>query len=235
MKIFISWSGERSKSVANALHDWLPNVIQSLQPWMSESDIKKGARWGPDIASQLEEARVGLICLTPENLEEPWILFEAGALSKTLEETYVCPYLFDVEPTNIKGPIAQFQMTKADKEDTRRLIHTINRALPKDNIPEEKLNAAFDKWWPDLEASLKKVPEIKEEPESQRPDREILEEILELAREQTRLIRTPPSPFAGKVPSSPLHITLDTGERATILGGERLIGPRPPQKGEEET
>lgn len=94
MKIFISWSGSMSQAIAEALHDWLPRVIQAVQPWLSSTNIDKGARWSDDIAAQLEETKFGLICLTRENLEAPWILFEAGALSKTLDRTYVCPYLF---------------------------------------------------------------------------------------------------------------------------------------------
>lgn len=43
MKVFISWSGETSKKVALALKAWLPNVIQALDPWMSDKDIEKGA------------------------------------------------------------------------------------------------------------------------------------------------------------------------------------------------
>ena len=92
MKVFISWSGKRSQALANMLRDWLPNVIQAIKPWMSDVDIDKGSRWSKDIALQLEESKVGIICLTPENLEAPWILFEAGALSKSLEKTYVCPF-----------------------------------------------------------------------------------------------------------------------------------------------
>lgn len=129
MKVFISWSGERSKAVAEALHDWLPNVIQTVRPWVSLADIEKGTRWSTDIAAQLEECRIGLICLTPENLSAPWLLFEAGALSKTLEKTFVCPYLVNLQPADVRGPLSQFQMTTAEKEETRKLLHTINKAL----------------------------------------------------------------------------------------------------------
>ena len=104
MKIFVSWSGERSHGVAEALRNWLPHVIQGLQPWLSSNDIDKGARWATDIASHLEESRVGIICLTPENIDSAWILFEAGALSKTVNQTFVCPYLVDLNLPMSKVP-----------------------------------------------------------------------------------------------------------------------------------
>ncbi|MFX0196031.1 MAG: TIR domain-containing protein [Candidatus Hodarchaeota archaeon] len=159
MKVFISWSGPKSLEVAKALHSWLPFVINALEPWMSSDDIQKGTRWATSLAAQLEETRVGLICLTRGNLEAPWILFEAGALSKTLDHTFVCPYLVDLEPGDVEGPLAQFQSTKADKEDTRRLLHTINRALDSKALSEQRLNTIFERWWPDLEGKLSNLPE----------------------------------------------------------------------------
>lgn len=186
MKVFISWSGKRSQALANMLRDWLPNVIQAIKPWMSDVDIDKGSRWSKDIALQLEESKVGIICLTPENLEAPWILFEAGALSKSLEKTYVCPFLFKIDPSDIKGPLVQFQATKANKNDTQKLLHTINQALEGEAIPKEKLDEAFEVWWPKFEQNLENIPDIETIKEPKRSDREILEEILELVRTQAR-------------------------------------------------
>lgn len=185
MKVFISWSGERSQALAQAFREWLPNVIQAVQPWMSAADIEKGTRWSSDIAGQLEETRVGIVCLTPDSLEAPWIHFEAGALSKTVQKTYVCPYLLEVEPTDIKGPLVQFQAARANKDDTRKLLHTINRALDREALTDSQLDNAFEKWWPDLEQRLEHIPDVRE-PEPQRANREILQEILELARAQER-------------------------------------------------
>jgi hypothetical protein len=182
MKVFISWSGERSRAVAEALRGWLPNVIQSVNAWVSLADIEKGARWSTDVAAQLEECRVGLICLTPENLSAQWLLFEAGALSKTLDKTFVCPYLLNLQPTDIQGPLSQFQATTAEKEETRKLLHTINKALGDQALQTAQVNAAFQKWWADLDSQLQAISAMQLAVPPKRPDRELLEEVLETVR-----------------------------------------------------
>lgn len=68
MKVFISWSGERSKLLANALCEWLKPVLQSVEVWMSEADIEAGDRWGQEVAKELSASNFGIICVTPENL-----------------------------------------------------------------------------------------------------------------------------------------------------------------------
>jgi hypothetical protein len=184
MKVFISWSGERSKAVAEALRYWLPKVIQALEPWMSADDIEKGTRWRSGLASELEQSSVGIICLTRENLDSTWIHFEAGALSKQRENTYVCTFLFDLEPTDISEPLSQFQATKAQKDDVRKLMFTINSVLSDSRLAESELGEAFDVWWVKIEERLAQITTPQTDPGPVRSDRDILEEMLNLVRAQ---------------------------------------------------
>src|SRR4029078_7974867 len=109
MKIFISWSGERSQDLAEALREWLPMVLHYVAPWLSHSDIAAGERWADKVAKELEASKLGIICVTRENVGSPWILFEAGALTKFVQEARVIPLLLDIEFKDITGPLAQFQ------------------------------------------------------------------------------------------------------------------------------
>jgi hypothetical protein len=112
MKLFISWSGKRSQSMAVALRDWFPLVLHYVVPWVSETDIGAGERWALEVAKELEQSNFGIICLTKENIGSPWVLFEAGSLAKSLQDSTVVPLLLDLDFTEISGPLAQFQAKK---------------------------------------------------------------------------------------------------------------------------
>jgi TIR domain len=187
MDVFISWSGERSRAAAEALRGWLPKIINAIKPWLSSADIDKGARWSTDVASRLEAAKAGIICLTPSNLHSDWILFEAGALSKTLQNTYVCPFLIGLDPSDVKPPLAQFQATRAEKKDVLMLLNTLNSALGDNALAESHIDEAFEVWWPKLEIQLKNLPLDESSAKPHRPDRELLEELLGLVRNLNRV------------------------------------------------
>ena len=93
MKVFISWSGDISHETALAFKGWLPSVIQSIESFVSSEDIAKGGRWTKEIERELQESRFGLVCVNPLNMERPWLVFEAGALSNSLGRGRVCPFL----------------------------------------------------------------------------------------------------------------------------------------------
>lgn len=186
MKVFISWSGDLSRELGEALRDWLPGVLQSVKPFFTPNDIEKGARWGKDIAQELEASAVGIFCLTKENLSKPWIMFEAGALSKQLDSSRVCPVLFGVESAELEGPLVQFQAAPFSQAEMRKLIRTMNNNSGDQRLDDAVVNTVFDMWWPKLDA---RVGEILAKHKSKgsdqsalRSDRDLLEEVLELAR-----------------------------------------------------
>jgi len=156
MKIFLSWSGNRSKMVALALRDWLPKIYKGIRPWMSEKDIFAGERWRDSLAAELSDSDFCVLCLTKDNISSDWLLFEAGAIAKAVA-AHVVPYGLDVNINTLTGPLSQFQGVRADKEGTLRLLRSINNAshLIVDEAFEEN---RFSLDWPILAKALGEVP-----------------------------------------------------------------------------
>lgn len=194
MKVFISWSKEQSHQVALAFKEWLPSIIQTIDPYVSSEDTDKGSRWNSEIVKELEESSFGILCVTKENMAESWLLFEAGALSNKISKAYVCPFLFDMKPSQVKGPLEQFQSTVFEKEDVRKLVSAINKASGEVALKDELLNKTFDKWWPDLETRFNALraqqPSTLEAVDKAQPD-DVLEKILEIVRINQRLLNNP--------------------------------------------
>lgn len=224
MKVFISWSGKTSGELAKIFRDWLPSVIQAVKPYYSTDDIAKGMRGNTVNAQELEKAGAGLLCLTPDNLDAPWIMFEAGALSKKLDTSRVCPILFaGLETTDLKGPLVQFQAAKFNKEEIRKMLTMVNKELGENALDNKVLDSVFEKWWPDLEQKveslLSKAPEST--PKAVRNDRELLEEILAITREMNPNVRALASQLSRATPDVIGRLPRFTKDRES---GEPRIG-----------
>jgi len=184
MKVFISWSGELSKKIGEALNEWLPQVIQSIEPFFSP-EIQKGKRWQEKISVELQECKYGIICLTPDNLHADWILFESGAISKIVSESNVATLLINLEPSDVTEPLSIFQATKFEKADVFKLLLSINSEIDSNRLKTEVLERVFEKWWQDLEIKINKALEMKDEQVTERPKRtesEKLDELIEISR-----------------------------------------------------
>jgi hypothetical protein len=112
LNIFLSWSGDHSQQIAATLRDWLPATLQFVKPFYTPNDIEKGARWSSEIAKKLDGSNCGIFILTEENLQSSWMSFEAGAISKKIESSLVCPFIFGMKPGDVVGPFAQFQIAE---------------------------------------------------------------------------------------------------------------------------
>ena len=206
--------------------DWLPSVIQFLEPYVSSEDIDKGARWLSDISGELDNSSFGILCLTRTNLDAPWLVFEAGALSKSIDKSRVVPFLFGVKRSEIQGPLLQFQSTTFDKEDVKKLIQTLNTAGESAALDEGRLDQIFETWWPQLKEKLSQVEDddyIGEDetepvtpPESDSSS-EILEEVLELLRRQHRLLNSPAELIPADYLNSVLRFSRRSPDRHPLL------------------
>jgi TIR domain len=177
MKVFISWSGERSRLLAQALHWWLPLVLHYVKPWMSDADVSAGDRWSTVIAKELETSNFGIICITPENLQSPWVMFEAGALAKAMQGSKVIPLLFNLEIREISGPLAQFQAKKFNRDGVEEVIGSINKST-ESGVSEERTKQLFSPLWPELEKKLAEIPTNAPAVKHSRSQHEILEELV---------------------------------------------------------
>ena len=169
MKIFFSWSGNLSHNFARTLSDWLECVFPSITYFISSSDISPGSRWSNKLTDELEECKVGILCITYENISSPWINFEAGALSKHINEAgVIIPMLINISNDEIRNsPLSQFQTLTIKRDDIYKLTIKICDILNCE-IKTDKLKRIFDTWYPDLSGKIAKLnidsnPKINEE------------------------------------------------------------------------
>lgn len=195
MKIFLSWSGELSKQIADSINKWFPCILQSVQIFYSPEDIEKGDNWDQKITSVLSESNYGIICLTSENVTAPWINFEAGAIAKALN-SHVATLMININPSDIKGPLSRYQATKLIKGDLLRLVQDINSGC--DNpIENGVLETTFNALWGSIEKdffeTLKKNGDVKKETKkaTENKNAEAIEEILQLVRKQNSVLSSP--------------------------------------------
>ena len=156
MDVFISWSGESGKVIAEALHDWMGKIFHKMTFWYAGRNIHAGAAWLPELLKQLKKSRVGILCLTPENMTAPWLIFEAGAIWKSLKLSRVVPYCYDLNPDDLDEPLKYLQGVRADKAGTFKLVKSLNE-IYEQKYTEKQLDEEFDIKWPKLEIKLRNI------------------------------------------------------------------------------
>lgn len=185
MKVFLSWSGKLSRGVAEALRDWLPSAINEIEPFVSGKDIAAGARWQAEISGELELTHFGIVCVTRENQDAPWLNFEAGALAKAVGSSRVIPLAIDLKVTDVKLPLAQFQAQPITRDGILEVLRSANAHCDRP-LPEEQLRTACEVWWPRLDSKLQELlasrPPSSGTSTTERSQQDLLEEILTTVR-----------------------------------------------------
>ncbi len=131
-RIFISWSGQKSKQIARALKDTLEKKIfvdTGLECFVSDVDISSGDDWWAKLKTELRKSQLGIVCITKENLRAPWIYFEAGAM--IARDLKLIPILINCDINAlVSTPIASKQLVDFYNQDKFiRMVKTINSEL----------------------------------------------------------------------------------------------------------
>jgi len=153
-KVFLCWSKDRSKAIAEGWAKLLPEIVNG-EPILS-TEFKKGREWSTVLRNDLDEAKTGIVFITPENVASPWIHFEAGALATAVASRNgeVFTYVYGFDPGKLAGPLSAYQSTVSTKEDTRRLVRDLCVTMECQPPTEE----VYSKWWAKLEATLEEIP-----------------------------------------------------------------------------
>ncbi len=217
MRIFASWSGPASKEIAELLKQWIPNVLQDVEVYVSSQDIGKGERWLSSVTTNLAEIDFGIVVITKSNMNAPWILFEAGALSKSVKG-YVVPLLCGIDAIDAAtSPLTQFQYIRAIRDEMKELLVQANSVCSKP-LDNQRVVASFEKWWPDFEQVYKKIDlddnkAIKKDKEDDSTRLGKIEEALgELMLETRRSRRQQNADLSSSVLSYLSKISLDEGQ-----------------------
>ena len=157
-EVFLSWSGDYARKVALAFSEWLPLVIHGVRTFHSSEGIEVGSKWNSILSSELSEMDFGVLFITSENCDAPWINFEAGALSKNVEESRVIPVLIDPENIDLaRSPLRQFQNVKLDKEGFSRIVVGVYSSMNSPSLSAELVSRSFNHWWPQLDEMLSAI------------------------------------------------------------------------------
>lgn len=143
-KIFICWKGDNSKNIAIELKNMLENEIfenSGLCCFVSEIDIQAGDDWWNKIKKELKSSSRGIICITKENLQAPWVFFESGAMIS--HDIFVTPLLFNCNIETLKNtPLHNTQMFDFyNQERFINLMININEELHLTTMTKSQLTA----------------------------------------------------------------------------------------------
>jgi hypothetical protein len=225
VKVFISWSGEPSQSIARMLRDWLPTVVQHVEPWMSDEEIKSGTRWNDEVAKALDGTDFGIVCVTASNQHQPWLMFEAGALAKRLDVGRLVPLCINLSPAEVTGPLEAFQARCLDELGMRRLVQDM-MTLREKPPAQAQIDQLFQAMWPALESYVSEAKQQSPSPQNpQRTTKEMLEELVDRVR---RIERVHVRPVSG-VASIGIGARVSDGTQAGDLVDAESIA-RPPRR-----
>ena len=153
MKLFISWSGDRSKNIAKIMKEWIESIFPSgIKIWLStqSESIRPGALLTPQIIEGLRTSEIGIFCFTTDNTNSLWMMFEAGAICKqdtsNVEGIYTILFEGTVEDLE-RTPLKSFYHTLFERESMYSLLKDVNNKMGQAAIDAQLLKRNSENIW----------------------------------------------------------------------------------------
>ena len=110
--------------------------------------------------SEINKTDLIIVCLTPENINSPWINFESGLIAG--KNKMVIPILLDVNIDTIRHfPLSHYNcIFDIKKENMYKIVVIINNYLRNNkiiDISETTLKMTFEMVWPLFENAIESI------------------------------------------------------------------------------
>jgi hypothetical protein len=154
--IFISWSRNPAKDIGEKLQTLLKKIFPypNIDFFLSSSgknEIVAGEDFRNKLDNNLMDSNFGILILTKNNFERPWMMFESGALSNGDNKSRIIPIFFNRDSRKIESPIEKFQNVEYNKEGLLKIIFSITKSLfdsnELDNNQKQLLVNQLDTHW----------------------------------------------------------------------------------------
>ena len=152
IRVFVSWSGKKSNRVAERISKLLPSIIPNVKVFFS-ANMRPGAVWGLELLRAIAKSQYAILCVTRDNLDSPWVNFEAGGIIMAGKRRLVCPLLIDLKPGQLHGPLGLFQARRFNKRDFLDICKILGRMT---RLDAERLRTNYDAIWPQLEKDARR-------------------------------------------------------------------------------
>lgn len=153
MKIFISWSKDKSRQLAMETKKLITNTLGNSVKLFFSPDMYKGTCVDNEINENLLASDKCIVCITADNFKNPWLMYEAGVVygSHYLAPggSVVVPILFDHIPdwsSWVDKPLNRYvpvhlnkwkDSYKSAQEEMRTFLHELANDA---NIPLKNFN-----------------------------------------------------------------------------------------------
>lgn len=177
LRIFISWSKNKSKLLAKATKEFLDIIFNGEIEFFFSPEMYKGTGVDNEIHKNLLECEKCIVCITSDNFKNPWLLYEAGVIyganyKKNSKYGIVIPILFEHipdwsswvdKPLNRYVPI-HMQGNTSDSSNSKNDFYVfVNQIRKECGIDYSDFEINWDSYYAQVERILKTEENIPEE------------------------------------------------------------------------